>query len=59
MQDKKNMPEPQRPPGTCIPWEEKLKELQEIQGDPEIVQRTWKDIDGLGYLYVWHCLVSF
>ena len=46
-------------PGVCIPWEEKLKELPEIKGDAELVKNTWENIDALGYVYIWHCLVSF
>lgn len=46
-------------PGVCIPWEEKLKELPEIRGDKELVQKVWEDIDALGYMYIWHCLLSF
>lgn len=49
----------ERKPGECIPWSEKLKELPPIQGDPEIVQRKWQEIDGLAYVYIWHCLLSF
>lgn len=48
-----------RVPGTCLPWEEKQRELPPITGDAELVQRVWKDVDGLGYVYIWHCLVSF
>ena len=46
-------------PGVCIPWEEKLKELPEIPGDKDLVQSVWEGNDALGYLYVWHCLLSF
>ena len=46
-------------PGVCILWEEKLKELPEITGDKELVQKSWENIDALGYVYIWHCLVSF
>lgn len=46
-------------PGVCIPWEQKLKELPEISGDKELVRKVWEDIDALGYVYIWHCLVSF
>jgi len=49
----------QRAPGACIPWAEKLKELPRIQGDAELVKRIWEDVDGLAYVYAWHCLVSF
>ncbi len=48
-----------RPPGTCIPWEEKRKELPQISGDPELVKRVWENIDALGYVYIWQCLLSF
>ena len=48
-----------RKPGACIPWEEKVKELPEITGDKELVQKIWEDIDALGYMYIWQCLLSF
>ena len=51
--------EQKRPPGVCVPWEEKLMELPEISGDTELVKKIWEDIDALGYTYIWHCLVSF
>ncbi len=56
------MSEQQKPklkPGVCIPWEQKLKELPEISGDKQLVQRVWEDIDALAYVYIWHCLLSF
>ena len=46
-------------PGVCIPWEEKCRDLPEIPGDRDLVQKVWKDIDALGNMYIWHCLVSF
>ena len=46
-------------PGVCIPWEEKLKELHELSGDKELIKRVWEDIDALGYVYIWQCLLSF
>jgi len=48
-----------RKPGVCIPWEEKLKELPEISGDKELIKKIWEDIDALGYVYIWQCLLSF
>jgi len=51
--------EPKVKPGVCIPWEEKLKELPEIQGDKDLVRRVWEDIDALGNMYIWHVLLSF
>lgn len=49
----------ERKPGVCIPWEEKLKEIPEIPGDPQLARKIWEDVDGLAYTYIWHCLVSF
>ena len=46
-------------PGVCIPWEQKLKELSEISGDKQLVQKVWEDVDALAYIYIWHCLLSF
>lgn len=51
--------EAERKPGFCIPWKEKLEELPEITGDRDLVQRVWEETDALGYVYIWHCLVSF
>ncbi|NMC20438.1 MAG: hypothetical protein GYA33_08470 [Thermogutta sp.] len=48
-----------RLPGTCFPWEEKVKDLPSIQGDAELVRRVWQDIDALGYMYIWQILLSF
>lgn len=46
-------------PGVCIPWEEKLKELPLICGDPALVRGVWESNEGLAYLYIWHVLLSF
>jgi hypothetical protein len=51
--------QPKRAPGVCVPWQEKAKELPEITGDADLVQRVWEETDALAYTYVWHCLVSF
>jgi hypothetical protein len=50
---------PKRPPGACVPWEEKLKELPAICGDEQLVKRVWEDVDALAYMYIWQCLLSF
>jgi len=50
---------PIRPPGACIPWEEKRKEFPKITGDEKLVRRVWEDIDALGYMYIWQVLLSF
>jgi hypothetical protein len=54
-EQKKSKPKP----GVCVPWEEKVKELKKIQADQELVQKVWEDIDQLGYVYIWQCLLSF
>ena len=51
--------QPRVQPGTCFPWEEKLKQLAPLCGDAELSRRVWKDIDGLAYLYIWHLVLSF
>jgi hypothetical protein len=56
MQEQK---QPHRPPGVCIPWEEKQKELPPISGDKELVRKVWEDIDGPAYTYIWQVLLSF
>ena len=51
--------ETKRPPGSCIPWEEKKKELPTITGDEALVKRQWEEIDSLAYTYIWQVLLSF
>jgi hypothetical protein len=46
-------------PGVCCPWAEKVRELPPIQGDAGLAKKVWDDIEGLGYLYIWHLLLSF
>jgi len=46
-------------PGVCLPWEEKFNELTEISGDKDLVRRIWEDIDALGNMFIWQCLLSF
>ncbi len=45
-------------PGVCIPWEEKIKEYPTILGDPKILQKSWEEIDGLAYLYLWFVIMQ-
>jgi hypothetical protein len=51
--------EPAVRPGVCFPWEERLKDLPEITGSPELIQRIWEDIDTFGNMYIWQLLLSF
>jgi len=46
-------------PGVCFSWEQKKKELPKIPGDEQVVRKVWEDVDALGYLYIWQCLLSF
>jgi hypothetical protein len=50
---------PKVKPGVCIPWQEKVKELPKILGDQELVKRIWEDVDSLGNMFIWQCLLSF
>lgn len=49
----------ERKPGMCVAWQEKLKELPELKGDEQIAREIWEDVDALGYMYIWHVLLSF
>ncbi|MBI2423723.1 MAG: hypothetical protein HYV27_12910 [Candidatus Hydrogenedentes bacterium] len=46
-------------PGQCVAWETKRKEYGAIPGDEGLLKRVWEDLEGFGYTYIWHCLVSF
>jgi hypothetical protein len=46
-------------PGVCFPWEQQRKDLPGIQGNEELLRKVWEDTDTLGYIYIWHCLLSF
>ena len=50
---------PEIKPGVCFPWEQRVKDLPEITGDPAMVQKIWEDIDALGNMYIWQLLLSF
>ena len=50
---------PQPPPGVCLPWEQRLKELPEISGSPDLLRQIWQDIDAFGNMYIWQLLLSF
>jgi uroporphyrinogen-III decarboxylase len=52
-------PSPKVKPGVCFPWEERVKDLPQITGSPELIQRIWEDIDNFGNLYIWQLLLSF
>ncbi|MFA7692496.1 MAG: uroporphyrinogen decarboxylase family protein [Candidatus Hydrogenedentales bacterium] len=45
--------------GVCSPWEAYSAEKGSLPGDADLAQRIWQEVDGLGYLFIWHCLLSF
>jgi len=47
------------PPGVCIPWQEKCKELPRIPDNEKLFQEVWENNDGLAYMYIWQVLLSF
>lgn len=51
--------EANRLPGVCIPWEEYRATLGDIPGNEELVKTIWEQNDFLGYMFIWHCLLSF
>jgi hypothetical protein len=48
-----------RPPGTCVSWEEAKKRYGEIQGNEEQIERIWRENDAEAYDYLWQSLLSF
>jgi len=54
-----NQPKIDRPPGTAVPWRQKVKELPKITADEQLVKKVWEDVDGLAYMYIWQMLLSF
>ncbi len=45
--------------GVCLPWEQRARELPEITGNRELVQKIWEDVDAFGAMYIWQLLLSF
>jgi hypothetical protein len=50
---------PRVPAGVCFPWEERLKDIPSIPGDPLLARRIYEDLDALAYVYIWHMVLSF
>ena len=47
------------PPGACIPWSQKRPDMPDIQGDEQLCETVWNNIDALGNVFIWQCLLSF
>lgn len=45
--------------GTCMPWDKHQAQLKDMPGDAQLARRVWEEVDGLGNLFIWHCLLSF
>jgi uroporphyrinogen-III decarboxylase len=52
-------PEPRIKPGVCLPWDQKVKQLPEITGNPDLLRQVWEQIDGMGNMFIWQMLLSF
>ena len=51
---------PNPPPGVCMPFDRHRAQLPDpLPGDEAIVRRIWDEVEGLGYLYIWHLVLSF
>ncbi|MCC7175190.1 MAG: hypothetical protein IT159_08340 [Bryobacterales bacterium] len=45
--------------GVCFPWEQKVRELPSLSGDPFLFRKIWDELEGNAYTYIWHLLLSF
>lgn len=45
--------------GACIPWDVKKREIGDIPGDIDLVERIWRQVDSLGNTFIWQILLSF
>ncbi|MBN1673478.1 MAG: hypothetical protein JXR37_20700 [Kiritimatiellae bacterium] len=52
-------PAPKVAPGACIPWAEKRKELPAKIENEALAQQVWSNVDALGNMFIWQCLLSF
>ena len=41
------------PPGVCLPWEAKLAEVGDAEGDADLVRQEWERLETSVYLYLW------
>ena len=49
-----------RPPGVCVPWEERRRELgAPLRGSEELAERVWRAADAGGAMFIWQMLLSF
>jgi hypothetical protein len=48
-----------RLPMVCTPFEEYEKERGPFEHNPDLIQNIYANTEALGYLFIWHCLLSF
>ncbi|HJN08977.1 MAG TPA: uroporphyrinogen decarboxylase family protein [Pirellulaceae bacterium] len=46
-------------PGECYAWRKKKAEIGTIEGDEDVCQKTWQEMDALGNAFIWQLLLSF
>ena len=46
-------------PGACLRWEEKLRDLPPLTGQPELVRQVWEEVDSHAYNFIWNLLLCF
>ena len=46
-------------PGQCVEWAKKAASLPVLEGDADLVEEVWNNIDSLGNVFIWQWLLSF
>jgi uroporphyrinogen-III decarboxylase len=54
-----NPPAGRPQPGECQPWQRKRAQIDKLEGDEALIERIWRDVDGLGNAFIWQLLLSF
>jgi len=58
-QGKASLPKGKTTPGTCVSWQEEVKNIPHASGDVKMLENVWNQIDGLGNVFIWQWLLSF
>lgn len=53
------IPVPNHRAGSVVSWAKKRRDFAKIQGDDQIFERIWDNVDALANMYAWQCLLSF
>ena len=46
-----------RPPLTCRSWEQESRGYNNLCGDVDLVEKSWKSVDAMPYNFVWTTLL--